>query len=90
MTEALLVLLGIGSFAMVVGAFRNTRGVKVVLAKSHARDHLPKAITMLVITIQFSELLKVIEHVSITHVVGALLLLAVMIATKAGTEGEVI
>jgi hypothetical protein len=90
MTAIPLVLLGMAIFAMAVSAIRSTRHVKAILAKPHARTHLPRIISTLVLTVQFSELLKVVNHVSITHVVGALLLLAVMIATKAGTEGELI
>ena len=88
MTDSLLFLLGMAGLIMTVAALRNTRHVKTVLAKSHARDHLPKLVTALVITVQFSELLKVVNHISVTNLVGALLLLAVMLATKAGTEGE--
>lgn len=90
MTATLLVLLGMVLFTMTVSAMRNTRHVKTILAKSRARNHLPKVISTLVISMQFGELLKVVNHVSITHIVGALLLLAVMLATKAGTEGETI
>jgi hypothetical protein len=90
MTTALLVLLCVAGFAMAVGAFKNTRHVRAALAKTHARTHLPRVISTLVLTIQFGELMKVIDHVSVTHIVGALLLLAVVIATKAGTEGELI
>ena len=88
MSISLLFLVALGVLAMLVGAFRNTRHVKTVLAKSHARDHLPKVISTLIISVQFSELLKVVDHVSVTHLVGALLLLGVMLATRAGTEGE--
>jgi|GEM_PF-5222277 len=90
MTVIPLVLLGIMVVAAGAHAITSTRRVKAVLAKAPARKHLPRVIGTLVLTIQFSELLKVIEHVSITHVVGALLLLAVMLATRAGTEGELI
>lgn len=90
MTAIPLVLIGMVTFAAAVSAIRSTRRVEAILAKSHARKHLPKVISTLVLTIQFSELLKVVEHVSVTHVVGALLLLAVMLATRAGTEGELV
>lgn len=88
MTASLLFLLGIVAIAMVWGAWHNTRRIKTVLAKHNARNHLPKAVTALIITVQLSELVKVVDHVSITNVVGALLLLSIMLATKAGTEGE--
>ncbi len=88
MTVILLFLLGMVGLAMAVDAFRHTRQVKSFLGQSQARNHLPRVISTLIITVQFSELLKVIDHVSVTHVVGALLLLVVMLVTKAGTEGE--
>lgn len=53
--------------------------------KPHSQ-YLPKAISMLIVTAQISELIKVIEHVSIVNTVAALLLMAVIIATKSGTE----
>lgn len=89
MNPSLLVLVGIAGLAMVVYAYRDTHRVQTVLAKSHAKDHLPKVISALIITVQFSELLKVVHHASFTNVAGALLLLAVMLATKAGTEEKI-
>jgi hypothetical protein len=84
MTSSLL-FLGMAVLAMVVGALHDTRRVKTVLAKNRAPDHLPKVVSALLIAVQFSEMLKVVHHASLLNVVGALLLLAIMLAAK-GTE----
>ncbi len=90
MTASLLVLVGIMMLTLAVHAFSGTRRVKTALGKVHGRNQMPKMITALVISVQFSELVRIVDHASTIHVVGALLLLVVMLATKAGTEGELI
>ncbi|MBI5530492.1 MAG: hypothetical protein HY918_03250 [Candidatus Doudnabacteria bacterium] len=49
---------------------------------------LPQAMGLMIVCAQISELLKVIEHVSLVNVVAALFLLAIAAAAKSGTEGE--
>ena len=84
-----LLFLGIGAAAAVLGAMKNSAAVRKALPKSKAPVRfLPQAVSLLVITAQISELAKVIEHISIVHVAAALFLLAIVIAGKAGTEGE--
>lgn len=85
---AFILLVGLVILVMLVSAMRETGKVKAVLNKTHARTHLPRMVTTLVVAVQFNELLKVIEHVSVVHIVGALLILAVVLATKGATEGD--
>jgi hypothetical protein len=42
----------------------------------------PRMISMLVVTAHLGELMRIIEHISVIHVVGALLLLALGAATS--------
>ncbi len=83
-----VLLVGLVVLIMLVSAIRDTNKVKAVLNKTHARTHLPRMVTTLIIAVQFNELIKVVEHVSIVHMVGAALILAVVLATKGATEGE--
>jgi hypothetical protein len=84
------VLLLVG-FALigVMAAFRDSGKIKKALSQKVPYVKLvPKAIGTIVITVQFSELVKTVEHISVVSVSAGLLLLAVLLATKAGTEGE--
>ena len=47
---------------------------------------IPKAVHVLIITTQLYELMLVIEHASLPTIAGALLLLAILVASKTGTE----
>ena len=64
--------------------------VQAKLRKHKAVSHyVPKAVGALILTAQVSDLVKVVEHVSIVNFVGALLLLAIVAGTKSGTEGGI-
>jgi hypothetical protein len=72
-----------------LSAIKQHGKLQAVLAKRKATtQYLPKAIGMLVLTAQVSELVRVVEHVTIVNLAAALLLLAIIVATKTGTEGE--
>lgn len=81
-------LLAVGAFVLVAGAVRNNNKVHSALTKHLGTHYLPQAVTMLIVTAQISELIRVIEHVSIVNVVAALFLLSIVVATKSGTESE--
>ena len=82
-----LVLLGvIAIVALLVAQRQNSRLPRLV--GKPARHYLPQAISMLILTAQVSELVKVVEHISIVNVFAALMLLVILAATKNGTEGE--
>ena len=87
MNTLLFLMLGAGLF--LVSAVRQSTKVQNVL-KSHQSYFglIPKAITMLVLAAQMSELLKAIEHVSIVNVVAALFMLVIVATTTSGTESE--
>lgn len=83
-----LLFLGLGAGLMIVVAIKNSSSVKLAVAQ-HSKNYryVPRAITMLVMATQISELVKAIEHISIVNIVAALLLLAIVVATTSGTEG---
>ena len=83
----LLVLMGGMAVVMLVGARSETQQLKATLVrKLPPTQYLPKAVSMILIAAQVSELLKMVEHVTIVHVVAALLLLTIVVASRSGTE----
>ena len=85
-----LSLMAVVAIVFVAGAFSHTSKIKTALQKHASVSHyLPKAVTALILTAQVSELVRVVEHVSIVNFTAALLLLAIVVATKSGTEGEI-
>ena len=83
-----LVLLGTIAIVAIVLAKKQTNNLHKALSKLPRNDVLPKAITMLVLTAQVSELVRVVQHLDIVTVSAALMLLVIIVATKQGTEGE--
>ena len=83
-----LFLLGIAVCVMVVGSIFSTAKTKALTSKLAKVSYIPKAVSVLILTAQISELVKVVEHTNIVTVTAALMLLAIVIATKSGTEGE--
>lgn len=82
-----LVLLGLIAFAGVLLARRGNRRVQRLM-KQPARRYLPQAISMLVLTAQITELIRVVQHLSIVTVSAALMLFVIVAADKQGTEGR--
>ena len=62
---------------------------KLISGYSAPTKLLPKAVSLLIVSAQLSELVNVVEHTTVVHVSAALLLLAIVVATKSGTGGEV-
>lgn len=81
-----LVLLGVIAVVAVVFARRQNRQLQKHITR--VPHYLPKAIGVLVLTAQFSELVKVVEHISVVNITAALMLFVIMVTTKSGTEGE--
>jgi len=84
-----LLFLCLGAGLVVLAAVKNSVKIhKAVTQHSRKIRVLPQAIGLLVLTAQVSELVKVVEHVSMVNIVAALFLLAIVLATKSGTESE--
>lgn len=85
--QALLLLLGLMAVLLVALAMRETRKIKLALGKGKkSASLLPKAISMVLVAAQLSELLKLLEHAGIAHVALGLMLLAVSLAARSGAE----
>jgi nitrate reductase gamma subunit len=55
---------------------------------SKMHNVLPKAVSVLILTAHASELIKVVEHASIVNITAALILLAIVVAGRSGTENQ--
>jgi len=83
------VFLCVGAGLLLLGAVKNTANVRDALKKrSGPGSYLPRAVTMLVLAAQLSEMIRVVEQVSPIRVAAAVLLLAIVAAAKSGTESE--
>ena len=67
----------------------NVRLTKLVKKQLAGKTQpLSKAMSLLIISAQLSELVKMVGQVPLVHVVISLFLLVIIVATKTGTEGE--
>ena len=74
---------------LVVLAARESKKLRKALAKHKTKTRLlPQVISLFVVSAQVSELLKMLDHVTITNVAATLFLLAILVASKSGTENE--
>ncbi len=76
---------------MVLAALKESGKFKKILRKRAGKTktgYWAHAISMLVLTVQVSEMVRVVEHVSVVNLAAAFLLLAIVVAAKSGTEGE--
>jgi hypothetical protein len=81
--------LAVGAGVVVLAAMRESKKTQGWLQKHSGKvNALPKAISVLILTAQLSELLKMIANISVVNVVASLFLLAILAAAKSGTEGE--
>ncbi len=77
------------ALVMVLGAKSETKHFKEALTKKlPPTQFLPRIVSMALIAAQVSELLKMIEHISIVNVVATLMLFSIVMATRSGTEGQ--
>ena len=74
---------------LVVLAARESKKLRKALAKHKSKTQkLPQVIGLFVITVQVSELLKTLGHVTPTNIIATLFLLAILAAGKSGMENE--
>jgi hypothetical protein len=86
----LLILLGLVALVMVGVSFKTNSKVQKFLDKHNQKQYLPKAISMLILTAQVSELIRVVEHTNFVNITAALMLLAIVVATKRSGSEDVI
>ena len=87
MVTILLLLLG-AAVVILSSGIRHTSRVHDAVAKHVGKVHMSQALTAFLVSVQFGELVRVIEHASIVNIIGSILVLAVILATKSGTDGE--
>jgi hypothetical protein len=74
---------------LVIVAAQQSKKLRKSLTKPNKKVQLlPKIISLFVISAQASELLKVLDHVTITNVAATLFLLVILVASKSGTKNE--
>jgi len=85
-----LYLLGLGALLMLLFGFRHQRLAAGKIAKriSGKTPLLPKALHVAIIATQLYELVLVVEHASLITLAAGVMLLAIVTATKSGTEGQ--
>ena len=84
------ILWTVGSIALfaIIAAIANTRRVHSVLSNVTAKTQLPKAVAVIVLVAQASELTRVVSHVSIEHLLASIMLFTIIVAAKAGIDGK--
>ena len=81
-----LLFLGLCAGVIVLAGMQQSNKVRAVLKQHSAKiSAVPKMVSVLILTAQISELIKMIDHVSIVNVTASLFLLVIMIAAKSGT-----
>lgn len=86
MSSLLYLVFGLGAAVMVAAAVRNTNSIHSALRTSKVSKHYPKALGLLVLVVHAGEIVSVLDHVTIGHLVLALVLFALWAAMKTGTE----
>ena len=86
-----LLFLVVSALAILSGSLYSSFTLRKTVKKYSPKSGLlPQAITLLVLTAQVSELVRVVQDVSFVNVAVALFLLAILVATKSGTESELL
>ncbi len=82
----MILFLIVGTGAVVLAcAVRHTSKLRAAVTQG-AKAHTPTAISAIVLMVQASELVSVVQHATLVNLSAAGLLLAIMLATKSGTE----
>lgn len=87
--DAFLFLLGAIAVAVGIGAFQSTIKTNRILSKKLGHAHfVSKGVSMLMMVAETIQFVRVSEHASLVSIFAALFLLAIIAASKTGTEGE--
>ena len=85
MVFILFLFLGAAAWLIARG-FSRTQRLQPVLQSKTVKTHFPLMVQMLCIAVQTGELVRVVEHATLVNLVGALLILAIVLATRTGIE----
>ena len=85
-----LLFLMAGAGVTILFAIRENRKLRKVFNAKTGKtgSFLPKAVSLLLVSAQLSELLKIVNEASVMHLVAALFFLAMVAAGQSGTESE--
>lgn len=87
--DAFLFLLGAIAVAVGIGAFQSTFKTNRTLSQKLGHAHVvTQGVSMLMMVAETIQFVRVSEHASPVSIFAALLLLAIIAASKTGTEGE--
>ena len=87
--DAFLFLLGTIAIAVGISAFQSTIKTNRLLSKKLGRAHIvSKGVNMLMMVAETMQFIRVSEHASLVSIFAALFLLAIIVASKTETEGE--
>jgi hypothetical protein len=90
MQVVLLLVLGTVGIVALIGAIKDTgkvqRTVKIVATKTK----LPRMFGMLLMVVQVGEFARAVEHLSPIHIAATLLLFALWLGMRSGTESEML
>lgn len=84
--DPLYLLVGSGLLILLFGFRHQTKTMQNVAKHIPGKAYLPKAVHVTIVATQLYELVLVVEHASLVTLVAAVFLLAIIGATKSGTE----
>ncbi len=89
MTAEILVLLGAG-VACAASAFADKVKVTKQVKQLPVKTHLSRVIMFFILSVQLTEMGRVVEHMSLANLLAALFLLVIWVAVKQGNEGDIL
>ena len=90
MSTLLFVVIGVAATSLAATALHHTQRVHNSLAVVAKKTQFPKALGMLILVAHTTEIARILDHVSLTHVIAALLLFTLWAATHLGTADELL
>ena len=82
---ALFLIFGVAAVVGLSGFIQTSR-LKTALRRQNTAKHIPQAIEAVILTAQAGELVRVVENASIVNIAAVILLLAIILAARLGTE----
>lgn len=90
MQVVLLLVLGSVGIVALVGAIKDTGKVKRTVKIVSAKTKLPKMFGMMLLVVQVGEFARAVERLSPVHIAATLLLFALWLGMRSGTESEML
>lgn len=87
MMTAFILLSALTVVLVLTVGIRHTAAMHRTIVKHVSKGHISQAVSALLVTAQLSEVTRVLQHVTLVHMVISVFILAMILATK-GTEAE--